>query len=540
MEKILNFIKGRIEYVENQNITIWNILFSIYFASLLRAFLEGYINILNQGKSSNFIDAFFHYPLWYLGVFSGIAIILSLVTKEKIKNVIKLFVYSPFLVITPIFFDLFLNNGNKISYYFINGSHDEIIRSFLGFFSSSTIGMRLEILIGLILIGFYVYIKTKNLKKIGLSLFLIYIITFLFLTLPTLVFVSYKTINPDNNIKSVGSFFKESVEKSTLNEKTFILSVREKDYEEKILENKYSIILSLIVLFIDIFLLSWCFWIYSRNKFIDTFKNFRYLRVLSYFSVLGFGVFVGNNLVFGSFFDIFYIIGLFLTVLFIWLFAVWENDEEDFEIDKISNKKRPLPLGKISLGEWKIIKYIFLWLGLNLAFLSGFYSFILASLFLFNYHVYSSHPFRFKKIIGLSSFLVSFNILIIAWMGYFMTSGNENLNSFPLKYTIFIIIFGFLIENIKNIKDIEGDKKNGIKTIANILGEERSKLIFGFILALFCLVVPFVFYLSQTTLIISTFFAVAMFLSVNKKYFEEKYPFLIYLIFFSFFVFYIL
>ena len=62
-------------------------------------------------------------------------------------------------------------------------------------------------------------------------------------------------------------------------------------------------------------------------------------------------------------------------------------------------------------------------------------------------------------------------------MGFFMTAGTENLKVFPAKYIFGILGIFFLVENAKNIKDIEGDKKEGIKTLPVVLGEKWGKLV---------------------------------------------------------------
>ena len=86
----------------------------------------------------------------------------------------------------------------------------------------------------------------------------------------------------------------------------------------------------------------------------------------------------------GSLFDLISIISVFLALLFAWLFSVWENDEVDIDIDKISNQNRPLAVEEtLSKEEWRDLKYIFLAYSLSFAFLSGFYTFIFTALLIF-------------------------------------------------------------------------------------------------------------------------------------------------------------
>jgi 4-hydroxybenzoate polyprenyltransferase len=126
-------------------------------------------------------------------------------------------------------------------------------------------------------------------------------------------------------------------------------------------------------------------------------------------------------------------------------------------------------------------------------------------------------------------------------MGFFISAGTETLNIFPTKYILGILLIFLLVENVKNIKDIEGDKKEGIKTLPVIFGEKKSKLIMGICLFLATLMVPFIFYFNLYTFLLAIFFGIILFFLTNRKNFEEKYLFITYfiftIIFFGFFIF---
>lgn len=116
-----------------------------------------------------------------------------------------------------------------------------------------------------------------------------------------------------------------------------------------------------------------------------------------------------------------------------------------------------------------------------------------------------------------------------------MTAGTENLRAFPTKYTFGILAIFLLAENMKNIKDIEGDKKEGIKTLPVVFGKRWGKLIVGFCLFLGSLLVPLIFYLNVYTLYVGIFFGSILFFLANKKDFKEKYIFLTYFIYIAVF-----
>ncbi len=540
MNKILSFLKDKIEYIENQKITFLNIFVSVYIASIFRAFLEGYTNTLNLGRPTNFIDSFFHYPFWFIGVFLSVCIVLSLITGEKIQKVSKLFVYFSFIIITPVLFDLIF--GFRDPYFFISGNSSDLLKSFFSFVSLGEVvaprGVQIEVVLVLIVVSIYGYIKTKSLKKVILSVFLTYSVVFLFAITPLVFAKSYGFIkNVDTS--SIGNFYKNDYLKSNLNNKPVVLDVNQNNQNNYLLQLFFnyqtSVIFSILLLFVDICLLAWCFWIYSRTKFIATIKNFRYLRIIYYLIFLSLGLFIGD-LKINSLFDSSLVLSVFLSFIFAGLFCIWENDEVDEEIDKISNKNRPLPKGEVSREEWSLMKYVFLGISLFFAFLGGLYLFLLDIIFISIYHIYSAPPLRLKRIPFLSSFLIALNAVVVVLIGYFTSSKAQNLLEFPKQILFFVLIAFFLVENIKNIKDIKGDLENGIKTIPNILGEEMSKLFFGFLSAIAILVVPFIFYLSLKAIIISVVFSMIIFLVVNRKKWDEKKVFITYFFFVIFFV----
>jgi 4-hydroxybenzoate polyprenyltransferase len=345
----------------------------------------------------------------------------------------------------------------------------------------------------------------------------------------------YKLVNT-NSI--VDFYYHQEPLKATTDTRTFILDNNNfsSPLVQKI-QNQYSITLSIIFLFVQVILFFGCLFLYSSKKFFLVVKNFRYLRIIYYYLMASVGIYFGINVLgknpIGSLFDLVSFISLFLALLFAWLFAVWENDEVDIEIDKITNQERPLTKTEmpISLLEWKNLKYIFLIYSVCFAFLSGFYSLIFIILFIFIFHIYSTPPLRLKGVLGISSLLIAINALLAVWMGFFMTAGTENLSAFPVKYIFGILGLVFLIENTKNIKDIEGDRKEGIKTLPVIFGEKKGKLIVGCCLFLASLLVPFIFYLNLNTFLLAIFFGVIFFLLTNRKNFQEKYLFLTYFIY---------
>lgn len=106
------------------------------------------------------------------------------------------------------------------------------------------------------------------------------------------------------------------------------------------------------------------------------------------------------------------------------------------------------------------------------------------------YFLYSSPPLKLKKFPIVNPFLVALNSLIVVMIGFFTVMPFAQLREFPAKMAFLIIIFYTLIANIKDIKDVESDKKTGIKTLPVIFGEEKGKFICGVLFFIAFLAIP--------------------------------------------------
>ena len=540
-------IKNFINKIENIEISFWGVIFLIYIAIFFRTFLENYANTSNLRHMTGFTDTFLGYPAWFSIIFLAVFIIARILTKEKIQNIAKLVALSSFIITTPPIIDLIINKGKTIPYIFISGSYPELFKSFISYFGGRAIGTGIKTEVAMVLIGFgfYIFHKTKEIKKVILGVFLLYSTIFILLASPVFVFDlqnkitnQAQTINTNTTINFY--FYKEPLN-STTSSRTFITdTVTDNTFyspvEQKIL-NQYSTTFAIIFLFTNMLLLFWCLYLHSPEKFFAVLKNFRYLRIMHYFLLASVGIYFGTHILgknpFGSLFDLVSIASLFLALLCSWLFAVFENDEIDIEIDRVSNKERPLVTANeiFPASEWRDFKYVFLAFSLSFAFLCGLYSFVFILLFTFVYHIYSAPPLHLKRFLGISSFLIAVNALLAVWMGFFIVSSAENLIMFPVKYSLGILLLFFLVENTKNIKDIEGDKREGIKTIPVIFGEIKGKLIISICLFLATLLVPIIFYFSLYTFILAIIFGLILFKLTNRKNFNEDYIFLTYFVY---------
>ncbi|HVO73719.1 MAG TPA: geranylgeranylglycerol-phosphate geranylgeranyltransferase [Ignavibacteriaceae bacterium] len=149
------------------------------------------------------------------------------------------------------------------------------------------------------------------------------------------------------------------------------------------------------------------------------------------------------------------------------------NDYFDISIDRINRPERPLASGSIKQKEAVILYFIFFLGGLILSFFINIFAFLIALiasnlLFLYSY--------KLKRIILVGNITTAF------LTGLAFIYGGVAVNN--LKSTLFPALFAFLInfsrELIKDIEDIEGDKREGILTFPGKYGILNSKLLINF------------------------------------------------------------
>ncbi len=193
------------------------------------------------------------------------------------------------------------------------------------------------------------------------------------------------------------------------------------------------------------------------------------------------------------FLDDFHFIILILSTILIAASGYIINDIYDIKADAV-NKPEKLYVGnKISLKKannlYFILNFSGLLLGLYLSYhiknISFFIVYIIISFLLYRYAIY----FKKKFLIGnlIVSFLIILSVIIIAIFDLVPATNDYNQNDQLIVFVLLIKIasFAFILtllrEILKDIEDIEGDKKVNAQTIPISLGIEKTKYIVIFI-----------------------------------------------------------
>ena len=489
-------IKEIIEKLENSKAPFLYFILTFFFAVLLRNFLE---------ISPNF-DALKrimpHYTLSYIASALILIILFHLATKEKIEKISRVILPCYLILISvPILDFIFsLGKGFTVGYMYPGrGGYDNMLLRFFTFFGpiethGITIGMRIEIALALIGCFIYFFIKKRSVIRSLIFSFFTYSLIFLFCSMPYVM-------------------------RALLN-----ISGLEYDYSDPLAINFYLLL---------IFIFSvWLFYLYNKTYFIAFFKDIRPFRILHFQLMFVLGVVLAKvtlpimlQLTEETLFHYPFIM---IAILFAALFTITTNNIVDYDIDKESNKERPLVSGTIPITHYKSISWIFLLLAVVYSSAVDFRTLFLILVVIGNYFLYSMPPLRLKRIPFFSKLLISINSFVFFFLGYGFASGTPEI---PVAIIVFFLVAFTAAINFIDIKDYEGDKKAGIKTLPTMLGLKKSKLIIGLFFLIAYIIPAFIFNILRNIpfLTSSIIFGLTEFSLINRKNYNEKPVFIVYL-----------
>lgn len=146
------------------------------------------------------------------------------------------------------------------------------------------------------------------------------------------------------------------------------------------------------------------------------------------------------------------------------------NDYFDVEIDKVNKPNRPIPSGLISRGFALLIYFVLTTAGL---FFASFLNEVAFGIAFFSVFVIFLYSYKLKGVPLVGNFTVAF-MTGLAFVFAGSVVGNFRDSIFPFVFA-FLINFGR--EIVKDIEDIEGDSKAGIRTFPIVNGVERAVFI---------------------------------------------------------------
>lgn len=164
------------------------------------------------------------------------------------------------------------------------------------------------------------------------------------------------------------------------------------------------------------------------------------------------------------------------------VYIVGLNQCEDVEIDRINKPALPIAAGQLSLrAGWWIVAACGL-LATLLALTQGWVELVAVGAALAIGTAYSSPPFRLKRYPALAAASISLVRACVVNLGVYLhfassLGGRPELSEIPgpiVALTLFVLPFSFAIAVLKDVPDVEGDRRYRIGTFTVRLGARTA------------------------------------------------------------------
>lgn len=497
---MLKLTRKIIEKLESAPITFRSWLISYTAIIAVRILVEEWIDGLKNSVLANFFYGISHTFLFFLLSYLLVAFLLRYFLKVELKKIFNVILFGYFIIITPPIVDHIVSFGRGFWSFYKFDSLVGLWGRYLTFFGDRwdlgiTYGVRFEIAASLVLIFIYSLVKTSD-KNFALEVIKIKLenskpqrVIFSILYSFFIAFLAYTLFFILGTLPSYFTIFTLGFSKGFLAVKDidiaqmFLSPVkifsREIGEIKSALSIKMDLIYSLLLFGVSITY----FYQEYKEKFLAIVRNSRLPQIIYHLGLLfiGIGIFIAfkGALPEITLFNLSALALLMLSVAGSWITSVIINDIEDEAIDKITNSGRPFVQKVFSLEEYRKIGYgIFLVSFLFAAFVNLKIAILLAAYQAIAY-IYSARPLRLKRFPLIASFLSALASLLILLSGYILVSPDQSPAGIPGKIIfLFLLAFTFALP-VKDFKDTEGDRMDGVFTIPVISGEQWGKIIIG-------------------------------------------------------------
>ncbi len=517
--------------IKNQKISILGWMSAFVGIIFIRFLFESISSPTQSGVIPSDSYSLIQIGLFFLSITIGTACIIGFFTKDY-KNTPKVILFGlPIIWIAPII-DLLLSGGKGYVMAYVRDTHFDLIRDFFTFFgpnfiNGATPGMRIEI--GLILIGagLYVFFTTRSKLRTFGAVISCYILGFIMGSLPGIIYTLANLHQSSSTVSEVLNYLAKIISRSniyhnTLHEGTSFVPVT------RLFELEFDKYMSQILFIISFLFTIFLFWKMNTEKFFAVIKNGRPERLNFYTAslVCGAGFAYINNLANPFVWtDLWGFACLIIAWVGLWMHAIHLNDVADIEIDKISNSDRPLIKKELTVEEMQMSGHIWLVVALLGSWVAGFYPFFMCLVYIACSFIYSCPPLRLRRFPVISSFLISVACLATILAGFFFVSVHKEIQAFPPFLALGILIIVTLAINFKDMKDIEGDKAEGIITLAVLFGK-KAPIVIGLCMALSILLVP-IFLSFYFLFVFAIPAALTGYWLIVRKPYEEKWIFVL-------------
>ena len=475
-----------IDYTQREDIPFGYFVATFFSVVVTRMFLEFF-----SDRGFPRFPPHFHYLLFYLTSFMVVAIIVSLFVREKPSSVLRFMLANSFVILVPPLADLLVTGGKGMNMaYLLPGIHGNLLHRFFTLGGSAkpmgiTLGIKLEVVIILLGLGWYVYYKTSSLVRALAASVSVYVLLFFLAIFP--FFMKFL-------VELLGGTYR---------------------YSTALMLDGYLMFLPLVLMIL--------LHLQAPGIFASSCREFSFLRLLHYYLMIALGMVIAHrpfHLLFEPPTNFFSLIILLWGVLMAAVAVTVMNNISDVELDRISNPHRMLVRGVISRGHYAVIGGCAIFLSVVYTWAVHYTLMFFLMIIVGLYAIYSLEPLRLKRLFLLSKAVIAANSIMAIIIGYTFMGGP--LVRMPFSMFALFFIGMTLAGNVVDIKDYEGDKAHGIITLPVLLGVEKAKAL----TALFFLINNFLF-LYAFDLVKYWYLALAVsgaeaFLLLRRRYSEKS------------------
>ncbi|NYZ75347.1 UbiA prenyltransferase family protein [Candidatus Micrarchaeota archaeon] len=412
----------------------WQAIAVILACIAARSVFEG---LLESGGTLWTLQRIVYEAPFYLSVLASIAGAVALLTRQRFFDVVKKSVFLIPVIILPPFLDFFVTGGKGLEVrYFTDPSL--WLNNLLGFgiTEGATLGIRLEGLIVCFFVAAYILYKTRSIWRAAAGAVAAHVVTYLAGYLPA-PFLAWGQRIEDAQL---GTLF----------------------------------LLSLLSTVVGAFLFE------ERKKLFAVLRNVRVLNSLHYALATVAGMFIALKI--GPGFVPALTAKILITcaaalaaVFFSFQSHVWLNDLSDKEGDAFKKRKRPLFDG-FSEKEAVFVAAAFAVLAFLFAFCANEKILVLVLAGNALAFLYSFGP-RFKRVPILSSLVISLLTLLAMLAGFWAVRSFSSFDKFPLEIALTVVVAFTLSAGIRDLKDVQGDRKMKVYSLPVLLGERGGRIV---------------------------------------------------------------
>lgn len=430
-------------------------------------FMERYIH-----RSGEYLwYEFAHTLLFFLCSYVVFTLFFEKVFRVRLKTAATAILFGFLITLLPSVFDYFFPVQGR--FYDPAG----LWHQFITFFSGTphvtvTYGAQMEIAAISVALGTLGYLQKKRALRAVWITFTSYVLFFLFGTIASWIGALAQLLNRTSDGFS-----------DVATAQMFISPVHIFSRSVPDIFIAFNMRMSIVFAALALVLITGFFFWRARPKILALLKNMRPAQVIYHFGLLILGgslalVFTNSRMSF-DLFSLLSILLLLTAVFFAWLSSVSVNDLYDQAIDRITNTDRPLIRDAFTEKEYSLLGASFFAASL---FLAAVVSPFLA-LPILGYHtiawLYSARPLRLKRVPYLATALSACASILILLTGYIFISSEPSIAHIPARILWLLLISYTLSLPLKDLKDVEGDKKDGVHTVPVIFGDHWGRVLIG-------------------------------------------------------------